>query len=193
MYNKYVKHCKKCNKQYETNDSRSRSCDGCNMTLQQLKIEQLPRKECKECGVEFRRKIGIYCSRECKDEAQKTGRYEKCIMCRRYVWNIDTKKRKCCSVESRAKWRVLNYSSNRLIPCKKKKKRIYEKFEYTCGYCKKVKHEKMIPLQIHHIDDNPMHTVIDNLVPLCLSCHMKTKYPHLYSYNGIDIQKILNS
>ena len=57
---------------------------------------------------------------------------------------------------------------------KELRKLLYEKYNYTCGHCGNIKHEQMIPLQIHHIDDNPMNTVEENLIPLCVSCHRKT-------------------
>lgn len=180
MYNKYIKHCNKCNKQFYTNNTRLRVCDRCNVALQQLKIKQIPKRICGECRKEFRGKVGTCCSRKCRDEAQKKGWYKKCIMCSNKIWNIPSVKKICCSDTCNKKWRQFNYRSDRINPSKTLRRQVYEKFEYTCGYCKQVKHEKMIPLQIHHIDNNPMHTVIDNLVPLCLSCHMKTKYPHIY-------------
>ena len=184
MYHKYIKHCKKCNKPFETDNTRLRNCDSCSKLLQQSRIQEIPKRTCGKCSKEFRSQKGIYCSRECKDEAQKTGWYVKCFYCRNRIWNTPARKKICCSDSCNQKWRLFNYRSNRINPSQSLRKKIYEKFEYTCGYCKKVKHDRMIPLQIHHIDDNPMNTVIENLVPLCLSCHMKTKYPHLYPDYG---------
>ena len=42
---------------------------------------------------------------------------------------------------------------------KKLVKKIKLKYNYLCGYCKSIKDEKMMPLQIHHINDNPSDNI----------------------------------
>lgn len=37
----------------------------------------------------------------------------------------------------------------------------------TCPLCQ----NQWLPLQIHHIDQNPYNNDFDNLIPLCLNCH----------------------
>ena len=53
---------------------------------------------------------------------------------------------------------------------------IRELFNYYCARCGKncrnKKNSQMI-LQVHHIDENPANNGLDNLIPLCASCHLK--------------------
>ncbi len=53
---------------------------------------------------------------------------------------------------------------------------IRELFNYFCAKCgnncRNIKDKKMI-LQVHHIDENPENNDIENLIPLCASCHLK--------------------
>lgn len=55
---------------------------------------------------------------------------------------------------------------------KELKKQIKEKFDYHCCLCNKDTQK----LAIHHIDYDKMNSEIENLVPLCISCHSKTNY-----------------
>ena len=57
------------------------------------------------------------------------------------------------------------------------RKFIYERDNYHCTNCFKP-HEKMMPLQIHHINDDPLDNRKENLTSLCVSCHSKTKKYH---------------
>jgi hypothetical protein len=43
--------------------------------------------------------------------------------------------------------------------------------DHTCCKCE----EKVAPIQIHHIDENPANNVRDNLAVLCLICHNETQ------------------
>lgn len=72
--------------------------------------------------------------------------------------------------------KLFDISYSRPYMPKKKRESILDNFFYKCFECGK-KHEKMIPLNIHHIDDNQLNNEEDNLIPLCISCHQKTK-PH---------------
>lgn len=62
------------------------------------------------------------------------------------------------------------------------KKLVKANYLYRCQECFKLEKElfnkkgKNIKLSIHHIDFNKNNNSLDNLIPLCLSCHMKTNY-----------------
>lgn len=43
--------------------------------------------------------------------------------------------------------------------------------DYTCCKCR----EPGLPVQLHHIDENPGNNREDNLAPLCLNCHNQTQ------------------
>jgi len=53
---------------------------------------------------------------------------------------------------------------------------IRELFNYYCARCGKncrnTNNGQML-LQVHHIDENPTNNEINNLIPLCASCHLK--------------------
>ena len=53
---------------------------------------------------------------------------------------------------------------------------VRELFNYHCARCekdcRKTKNAQMV-LQVHHIDENPANNAIENLIPLCASCHLK--------------------
>ena len=53
---------------------------------------------------------------------------------------------------------------------------VRELFNYYCSRCgqdcrNSVNAEMM--LQVHHIDENPGNNTLENLIPLCASCHLK--------------------
>ena len=53
---------------------------------------------------------------------------------------------------------------------------IRELFNYycaRCGICCRKKNNKKMLLQVHHIDENPGNNDLENLIPLCASCHLK--------------------
>ena len=53
---------------------------------------------------------------------------------------------------------------------------IRELFNYYCARCGincRNKNKKKVILQVHHIDENPRNNDIENLIPLCASCHLK--------------------
>ena len=53
---------------------------------------------------------------------------------------------------------------------------VRELFNYYCARCdndcRKTKNAQMV-LQVHHIDENPANNALENLIPLCASCHLK--------------------
>ena len=53
---------------------------------------------------------------------------------------------------------------------------VRELFNYYCSRCSKdcrnPKNSEMV-LQVHHIDENPGNNDLENLIPLCASCHLK--------------------
>ena len=56
---------------------------------------------------------------------------------------------------------------------KKIREELFEEQDYKCGYCK-VKYDGKIRFDLHHIDYNKENCDKDNLLRLCVSCHMKT-------------------
>lgn len=55
------------------------------------------------------------------------------------------------------------------------KAKVRKRDNYTCQNCKKSQKKKR-KLDIHHIDYNKKSSDINNLISLCLTCHMKTNF-----------------
>jgi len=60
---------------------------------------------------------------------------------------------------------------------------VRELFNYYCSRCGKdcrnTKNAEMV-LQVHHIDENPGNNDLENLIPLCASCHLKIEREELF-------------
>jgi hypothetical protein len=146
----------------------------------------MPQQICKVCKKEFYVKPchlklggGIYCSRECKYQGQKTGQYIKCDICGKKAWKQlrDFKRSKSnkffCSKTCQTKWRNDYFKG----PMHKSWKggaftyrRIMEssKIQPICRIC----HNKDYRvLEVHHIDCDRKNNDIKNLVWLCCNCH----------------------
>ena len=67
---------------------------------------------------------------------------------------------------------------SRLYPSnwKEIRKEVYKRDRFTCqrNDCKNA--DKRVPLDVHHIDDNPNNNILSNLIALCRSCHVKTTW-----------------
>ena len=53
---------------------------------------------------------------------------------------------------------------------------VRELFNFYCARClKDCRNSKNADsvLQVHHIDENPRNNTLENLIPLCASCHLK--------------------
>lgn len=74
------------------------------------------------------------------------------------------------------------YSTSKQI-----KRYLFEKYGSQCAICKwheVNKYSNTIPLQIHHIDGNPLNNKEENLILLCPNCHSLTNnYMHLNNGN----------
>jgi hypothetical protein len=57
---------------------------------------------------------------------------------------------------------------------KQLKDKVRVRDNFTCQLCKKPEMECNRRLAVHHIDYNKSNVSLDNLIALCLSCHMKT-------------------
>lgn len=59
----------------------------------------------------------------------------------------------------------------RVSPTKSQKKKVREIYHYKCAVCGKPYDE--YDFEYHHIDGDPSHTAVSNLVLLCHSCHRR--------------------
>jgi 5-methylcytosine-specific restriction endonuclease McrA len=58
--------------------------------------------------------------------------------------------------------------------------KIRQRDNYTCQNCGKLQSSYIKKLHVHHIDYNKQNLSLDNLISLCISCHMKTNYNREY-------------
>lgn len=137
----YEKDFKKRNESYipycslecrQTISHGSHVCDQCGETFTRLKSKMAKSKS----GFRF-------CSRECKDLAQRIGGIE-AIHPAHYG-----------TVTGTTTYRV----------------RAFEEYEHKCSNCGYDEYESL--LEVHHIDENRANNSIDNFVILCTMCHRK--------------------
>ena len=74
---------------------------------------------------------------------------------------------------------------------------VRELFDFFCARCNKdCRNSKNADsvLQVHHIDENPGNNELENLIPLCSSCHLKIeKEARLHApYNAIQLELFEN-
>jgi len=62
----------------------------------------------------------------------------------------------------------------------KLKEQIRKRDDYTCQECDKIQEELDRKLDVHHIDYNKKNNKPENLIGLCVSCHVKTNYNREY-------------
>ena len=74
---------------------------------------------------------------------------------------------------------------------------VRELFDFYCARCDKdCRNSKNADsvLQVHHIDENPENNKLENLIPLCASCHLKIeKEARVHApYNAIQLELFEN-
>lgn len=69
------------------------------------------------------------------------------------------------------------------IPLKQKLRSVViKKYKNKCADCAEEKN-----LIVHHLDENPNHNIIRNLILLCPFCHAKRHYPKMEKFNVGEI------
>ena len=152
-------------------------------------IESIRHSTCKTCGKSFEIRLGnlnegrgLYCSRECSHK--RTKKYDtKLVMelwnkgysahriskhlglqyddvIRNYIKSLGLFKKRHASGEQVHAWK------GGLKVYRKKALLLRGNKCYICGYDK---HPSL--LEVHHIDRNRNNASIDNLIPLCPTCH----------------------
>ena len=58
------------------------------------------------------------------------------------------------------------------------KKLIRKRDNYTCQICRLEQNKFKRKLDVHHIDGNKKNNTFENLISLCLPCHMKLEHNH---------------
>ena len=132
---------------------------------------------------------GVYCSRSCKDEAQRRPASFTCMACGRTVstYRSQARKRRYCSHQCYRNhynaaffsgFRNGNWRGGRAMsygPGWKQTKELVRARDQVCRSCGKTPGSNGRALDVHHLQpfrfsgDNSL----DNLVALCRSCHMR--------------------
>jgi len=161
------------------------------------KGEHLTTVTCSQCGKEIeiadsKVKDNNFCSRKCHNEYKKTARYIECDNCgkefREYLSKIKKHDYHFCSMKCRnegyagkrvytwkggvrSHWRGENWQEIR--------EKALERDDYICQDCGLTNQESLekydTTLQVHHIIpySETQNNSLDNLVSLCVSCHMR--------------------
>ena len=121
------------------------------------------KKICQYCSKEFeitRTKKGVFCSHQCQ---YKMGHSE------------ETKNK--LRMANHPNWKGgISFEPYPLGWTKTFKEQIRYRDKYKCQSCGLPEIESNRKLCVHHIDYNKNNLQEDNLIALCVSCHMKTNY-----------------
>jgi len=143
---------------------------------------------CKICKRKFRTKFWLFqqgwsqcCSRKCRNEAQKRGRFVKCSTCGKSIWRGLASLRSSksgkffCTKSCQTLWRNKVYTGpNHALWIGGssfgfyRKKILESNVPVICNLCKE---KDTRVLEVHHKDGNRQNNEIDNLVWICLNCH----------------------
>lgn len=146
----------------------------------------MPYKQCSICSKDFYVKpshlklgYGKFCSKECKNKAQRKGHLIICDICGQESWKQpkalkNSKSGKFfCSKTCQTKWRNKYYSGELHAnwcggESTYQKIMAENKIKPFCRMCKEKDKRVLI---IHHKDCNRKNNVISNLIWLCRNCH----------------------
>jgi len=193
MKYKYRLKCKLCGKEFLSISRYPEICQVCK-TEKENQVRFSKTKQCQQCGKSFVAKSPRqkYCSIRCSNEAKKTGKFVLCVNCHKKVWVTVSQLKKqslfFCSnrCHRRFKCRDNHYRPFGVSP--KMRMKLLISANYCCRICGK-KHERLFPLEIHHINGNPKDNRIENMIVLCRSCHHRFHTGTL-GYNRRQLYKL---
>lgn len=146
----------------------------------------MPDVKCKVCKKQFYVKpyhiklgYGKYCSKDCQNQGQRTGRFIICETCGKEDWKMQKQirhsksKKFFCSKSCQTIWRNQFYVGTK-HPNWQGGEFTYHRIMKKHGAfpkCTKCGLEDKRVLLIHHVDHNRKNNVIGNLMWLCRNCH----------------------
>ena len=71
------------------------------------------------------------------------------------------------------------------------KEEIRKRDNYTCRMCGTIEKELNTKLHVHHIDYDKQNNATENLISLCISCHMKTNGRRIF-WQGFILGRIIS-
>ena len=130
------------------------------------------------------------CSKKCRDEALKKGKFVNCDTCRKRIWRTPKKVKRSksgkffCKKSCQTIWRNKVYSgSNHALWIGGSSSGFYRRKFLKSGVpiiCKLCNEKDIRVLQVHHKDSNRKNNELNNLVWVCLNCH------HLIHNHGVS-------
>ena len=149
---------------------------------------------CKMCEKKFRAKTwhlqrgwSKCCSKRCRDEAQKKGKFVNCGTCGKRIWRSPKSLKHSksgkffCTKSCQTLWRNKVYSGPNhafwIDGCSLYRKKLLE--SSASAICRLCGERDKRVLQVHHKDGNEQNSKINNLVWDCLNCH------HLIHHHGV--------
>lgn len=160
----------------------------------------MPHVECKICTSSFYAKPrhlkvgwGKYCSKECQNKSQRTGKFFPCKVCDKKVWRMQksidhsASQNFFCSKSCQAVWRNKVYSGPNHAFWKNGI-RAYRKILLRSGtkiFCRLCKTKDYRILAVHHIDENRSNNSLSNLTWLCHNCH------YLIHHDEVEMNKLM--
>lgn len=137
---------------------------------------------CKECGKEITDKPNnIFCNRKCAAIYNNKKRIKKyyCKVCGKIINKPRNRKNvicfSCFQIEKKS-LSIEKFNNHKKLSSKTIRKIIIEERGYRCEKCGLESWlNKVIPLDIHHIDGNYNNNNRSNIILLCKNCHALTE------------------
>ena len=160
----------------------------------------MPQVQCKICSKGFYAKPnwlkngwGKYCSRTCKSEGQKNGKFVECFICAKAVYKtqkelrVSKSKKYFCTKTCQTIWRnSIVYVGKSHWNWKGGEHVEYRDRLQGSGirkYCRVCNTDDKRILCVHHLDKNRKNNALENLMWLCHNCH------YLVHHHGTVIPK----
>lgn len=151
---------------------------------------------CKVCGKKFKAKVwhlqrgwSKCCSKKCRDESLKKGKFVNCDTCGKRIWRMPRHFRYSksgkffCNKSCQTLWRNKVYSGPNhafwIDGSSMYRKKLLE--SGRSAICKLCGERDRRVLQVHHKDDDDRNDEIDNLIWLCINCH------HLVHFHSVSL------
>jgi|SRR5208337_470498 len=133
----------------------------------------MPNIICKKCYKFFLgQKKRKYCSKECAHLGSRKKVKKNCVCCgneyERHFSAIIRGNSKYCSHECRIKYAVMEKSPQWKDGYCRYRQLAYSKYPKVCSHCGSLER-----IEIHHINNNRRDNRLENLMPLCRSCHIR--------------------
>jgi hypothetical protein len=177
---KYIGKCKQCDKDFRRKSAHHVMCPKC------IKLNEKPHAcICNKCGKFFNSaKVQKFCSLKCKDKDQTKRITITCSNCGKLFEKTPSgiTKENFCKQSCHLKFVRKNIKSDRIGISLKHFEILTKKYSNKCVICERV-NEKMYPLNVHHLDSNPLNPKIKNLTLLCVRCH---KLVSIYNRKGMN-------